>query len=181
MTIYVAAPPDYFKLLAQIGGERFMELLRLDISEDRREYVHWDKLRQLQPPPTLSSEEWWFLIKTSRRRVERQIPLADPDWERFTYSTPDLVARRLHYVDQHCAGEVAMPEVVTADGQARQHYLVNSLMEEAIRSSQLEGATTTRSVAKELLADGAGAKESKRAHDRQQLQGASIHARWHAR
>lgn len=47
-----------------------------------------------------------------------------------------------------------MSEVVTADAQARQHYLVNSLMEEAIRSSQLEGATTTRRVAKELLRTG---------------------------
>jgi Fic family protein len=47
-----------------------------------------------------------------------------------------------------------MPEVVTADDQARQHYLVNSLMEEAIRSSQLEGATTSRRVAKELLRTG---------------------------
>jgi Fic family protein len=47
-----------------------------------------------------------------------------------------------------------MEEVVTADEQARQHYLVNSLMEEAIRSSQLEGATTSRRVAKELLRSG---------------------------
>lgn len=47
-----------------------------------------------------------------------------------------------------------MPEVVTAAGQAQQHYLVNSLMEEAIRSSQLEGATTTRKVAKDLLRTG---------------------------
>jgi Fic family protein len=47
-----------------------------------------------------------------------------------------------------------MPEVVTADGQAKQHYLVNSLMEEAIRSSQLEGASTSRHAAKELLRTG---------------------------
>ena len=47
-----------------------------------------------------------------------------------------------------------MPEVVTTDDQARNHYLVSSLMEEAIRSSQLEGATTSRRVAKELLQSG---------------------------
>jgi len=43
---------------------------------------------------------------------------------------------------------------VTGDSQARQRHLVNSLMEEAIRSSQLEGATTSRRVAKELLRTG---------------------------
>ena len=51
-------------------------------------------------------------------------------------------------------GEVAMDEVVTSEQQARQRFLVNSLMEEAIRSSQLEGATTSRRVAKELLRTG---------------------------
>lgn len=47
-----------------------------------------------------------------------------------------------------------MEEVVTSDAQARERYLVNSLEEEAIRSSQLEGATTSRQVAKELLRTG---------------------------
>ena len=47
-----------------------------------------------------------------------------------------------------------MDEVVTSGRQAGQRFLVNSLMEEAIRSSQLEGATTTRRVAKELLRSG---------------------------
>jgi Fic family protein len=39
------------------------------------------------------------------------------------------------------------------------HYLVSSLMEEAIRSSQLEGATTSRAVAKELLRSGREPKD----------------------
>ena len=52
-----------------------------------------------------------------------------------------------------------MDEVVTSDRLAGQRYLVNSLMEEAIRSSQLEGATTTRRVAKELLRSGREPKD----------------------
>ena len=52
------------------------------------------------------------------------------------------------------SGEVAMDEVVTSERQAGQRFLVNSLMEEAIRSSQLEGATTSRRVAKEMLRTG---------------------------
>ncbi len=47
-----------------------------------------------------------------------------------------------------------MDEIVTSDAQARERYLVNSLTEEAIRSSQLEGATTSRQAAKELLRSG---------------------------
>ncbi len=84
----------------------------------------------------------------------RAISLVDAEGNAFSYSMPDVVQRRLHYVDQRCSGEIAMPTVVTTDDQARQHYLVNSLMEEAIRSSQLEGATTSRQAAKALLRSG---------------------------
>jgi Fic family protein len=70
-----------------------------------------------------------------------------------------LIFQSLHYVDQRCSGEIAMGDVVTADEQARQHYLVNSLMEEAIRSSQLEGATTSRQAAKALLRSGREPKD----------------------
>lgn len=47
-----------------------------------------------------------------------------------------------------------MEGVVTSEPEARRRYLVNSLMEEAIRSSQLEGATTSRLVAQEMLRSG---------------------------
>jgi Fic family protein len=154
MPVYVAKPPDFYELMLKIGGDRLVEILRVGAHEDRQEYVHWDKLRHLQPPEGLSREDWWFLIKSGRQRSQRTLPLADPAGEPFVYNLPDSVARRLHYIDQHCSGEVAMPEVVTADAHAQQHYLVNSLMEEAIRSSQLEGASTTRKMAKELLQTG---------------------------
>jgi len=118
------------------------------------EYLHWDKLRHLTPPNGLTSKEWWALIKLSRQPVWRPISLSDPDGSRFVFGMPDEVIQLLHFVDQRCSGEIAMAEVVTADDQARRHYLVNSVMEEAIRSSQLEGATTSRRMAKELLQTG---------------------------
>lgn len=52
-----------------------------------------------------------------------------------------------------------MDEVVTSEQEAGTRFLVNSLMEEAIRSSQLEGATTSRVVAKELLRSGREPKD----------------------
>jgi Fic family protein len=131
-----------------------VELVRPGATGARSDYVHWDKLRQLTPPSGLTHEEWWLAIKIPRISLSRQIPLTDIEGRAFVYAVPDIVARRLHHVDQRCSGEVAMPEVVTADDQARRRYLVNSLMEEAIRSSQLEGATTTRKVAKEMLRTG---------------------------
>ena len=157
--MYVQSPPPFDSLFEELDESRIVELLQRGLAPDGREYIHWDKLRQLKPPPDLSHKEWWFLIKWGRRFASRPIPLTDPAGAPFIYAVPDLVARSLHYVDQHCSGEVAMSEVVTTDAEARQHYLVNSLMEEAIRSSQLEGATTSRRVAKELLRSGREPKD----------------------
>jgi Fic family protein len=122
--------------------------------KSQEEYLHWDKLRRLDPPGDLTSEEWWWKIKFERRAGQRRLPLTDPKGRTFSYGLPDSVLRSLRHVDRRCSGEVAMDEVVTSERHARERYLVNSLMEEAIRSSQLEGATTSRRVAKELLRSG---------------------------
>lgn len=156
--MYVAAPPPTTGLFG-IGAAANQRMLRaLDTPADPRsaeQYLHWDKLRRLDPPGELNAEEWWWRIKVLERGPSmRQLGLADRNGDPFKYSLPDPLLRKLHRVDQECSGTVAMEDVVTSDRQARRRYLVNSLMEEAIRSSQLEGATTARRIAKELLRTG---------------------------
>lgn len=151
--MHVETPPPTVDLSPQ--GKRLIEVInaprdpRID-----REYLHWDKLRRLDPPPDLNSGEWWWKVKFERAAAMRVLDVTDVNGIRFSYGLPDLVLKSLHLVDQRCSGEVAMDEVVTSDRQAGRRFLVNSLMEEAIRSSQLEGATTSRVVAKELLRSG---------------------------
>jgi Fic family protein len=158
--VYVAPPKPFDELVTKVASDpdRFVEVVRAP-AEDGAQYIHWDKLRQLDPPNGLTHEEWWFAVKWRRQNALRSLPLTDASGNHFLYSQPDVVLRSLRHVDQGSSGEIAMPEVVTADDQARQHYLVNSLMEEAIRSSQLEGATTSRRVAKELLRSGREPKD----------------------
>jgi Fic family protein len=122
---------------------------------DDASYPHWDKLRHLDPPLGLTREQWWGRIKLIRSPSQRPIPLVDGvGEEHFSYTLPDEVLRILHVVDQRCAGEIATDVIVTSDEHATRRYLVNGLMEEAIRSSQLEGATTSRQSAKEMLRNG---------------------------
>jgi Fic family protein len=157
--MYVATPPDEGNLFA-IHGERFFYTVGAEAaSKLGNEYVHWDRLRRLSPPLELSHEEWWLAVKLARGPLRRELPLRDGDGRPFSYATPDTVLRMLHHVDQRCGGEIAMAETVASDEHARHRYLVNSLMEEAIRSSQLEGATTSRRVAKELLRTGRKPKD----------------------
>jgi Fic family protein len=84
----------------------------------------------------------------------RRAPLTDEEREHFTFALPDAVQRLLRVVDQRCAGDVAIDEVMTADERAKYGYLVKPFLEEAIRSGQLAGATTSHRAAKELLLSG---------------------------
>jgi Fic family protein len=153
--MYVERAPTYSELVERLGGEATARAVSLALVQgNRNQYPHWDKLRRLDPPDGLSHEEWWLGIKAGRVAEARFLPLRDAEGAPFHFGLPDLVLRRLHRIDQRASGEVAMDEVVTSEKQAGQRFLVNSLMEEAIRSSQLEGATTSRRMAKEMLRTG---------------------------
>lgn len=154
---FVHPAPQTDDLLKRIDSDGVLEAIRHPYRPDSRgigEWIHWDKLRHLEPPEPLSHEQWWLGIKIARDPLLRPFPLLDPVGRTFSYAMPDEVLRALHEIDQHAAGEIAMPELVVSDDQARQHYLVNTLMEESIRSSQLEGAATSRRRAAEMLRSG---------------------------
>lgn len=158
--MFVAPAPTIQELMDRLGNGEAIEAMMAPaevLARDR--YLHWDKLRHLEAPASLTSEQWWLKTKLARSDELRRLPLADPEGNAFGYTLPDIVLKHLHHIDQRCGGEVAMDEVVTSEREAGKRFLVNSLMEEAIRSSQLEGATTTRVIAKELLRSGREPKD----------------------
>lgn len=59
----------------------------------------------------------------------------------------------LNRIDRDAAGVIQCAPQVT-DPSTRDTYLFKSLVEEAITSSQLEGASTTRKVAKTMIQEG---------------------------
>jgi len=153
--MYLEHAPTVQELFEKLEPGEFLAAVRAPRNvQPSDRYLHWDKLRRLKPPAGLSSEQWWLKIKAGREGDLRPLPLTDPVGKSFSYGLLDSMLRRLHYIDQRCSGEVAMDEVVTSEQRAGQRFLVNSLMEEAIRSSQLEGATTSRRQAKDLLRTG---------------------------
>jgi Fic family protein len=71
----------------------------------------------------------------------------------------DPIPAQLHYIDLHSGGSVALPDQVL-NPDVRDRYIVSSLMEEAITSSQLEGAAVTRDVAKEMIRTGRSPRDT---------------------
>ena len=59
----------------------------------------------------------------------------------------------LHSIDRNAGGQITLPDPIT-NPQTRNRYIQSSLIEEAITSSQLEGAATTRDQAKQLIRSG---------------------------
>lgn len=149
-------PPPTVDLAAFLAGaERpnfSQQLLAALASPDR--YLPWDELRNRRPPDGLTTEEWWAALKIRRTTMRRFLPLRDIDGQHFSYALPDDALRGIETVDKHASGRIRAPESVLPEAPTRERYMINSLIEEAITSSQLEGAATTRKVAKDMLRSG---------------------------
>lgn len=113
-------------------------------------YRHWDVLRHLQPPEAWTCEEWWLAIKLARQQRYVELPLHDQKGRPFVLAMPDAAHRMTHRIDSDARGAIGGSEAVT-NPQTRNTYLMRSLLEEAITSSQLEGAATTREAAKAMI------------------------------
>lgn len=148
-------PPKLKDLMAEVKPpERMVQLFSLTRdAKMQRHYLHWDKMRHYQPPEGMTAREWWLVQKLSRMDALKSIPLTDTTGRPFQFAVPELVQEELHQIDLGAGGLVGIPEPLT-NPQTRDRYLVSSLMEEAITSSQLEGAVTTRAVAKEMIRTG---------------------------
>lgn len=127
-------------------------------TEEEGKYRPWDILRHLTPPEGLTKEEWWFGIKLKRNLALKSIPLQDClEKDFFSYNLPSSAVELLHLLDLTISSTAAPVSIVNS--QTKDQYMVRSLIQEAITSSQIEGATTTRKAAKEMLTSGRAARD----------------------
>ena len=149
-----AQVPTLQDLLQNVSPDQFEHLVTTRISslQDNR-YLHWDQIKRRNPPAGLDHTMWWAGIKLARHHQYREIPLQDANGRPFKFGMPDPVLEMLHQIDSRAAGRIAFSEQVT-DPESRDRYIVNSLIEESIQSSQLEGASTTKKVASGMLRSG---------------------------
>jgi Fic family protein len=141
------------KYIARRYRELSAALYRVNDPLVNGEYLHWDKLRHRTPPDDLTIEGWWFGLKLKREALAKDLPLLDKSGRNFTFALIDPLQESLHQIDSLTHGVVAMPEQVT-NQETRNTYMIRSLIEESITSSQIEGASTTKAVAKEMIRQG---------------------------
>lgn len=144
-------PPDPWPILDSLDAGAVARAMGTALVDE--EYLPWGKLRRKTPPEGLTPEQWWAVTKLRRLGQTRRLPLADVDGRPFGYTLPDVLLEGMDDITARASGHVEVPELVVNE-RTRDRYLISSLMEEAITSSQLEGAVTTQRVAKEMLRSG---------------------------
>jgi len=117
------------------------------------EYLYWDKLQYKTLPENISKEEFWLMIKTIRKSQSIKSPIKDVNREYFSWIKLSELEEFFHEIDMNTGGSLFVLKQ-DIDIKNKQKFISRGIMEEAIASSQLEGANTTRKVAKQFLREG---------------------------
>lgn len=149
------APPPLPDLWARLESNpaRLVAVVSQANATQNQRYLPWEKIKYLSPPRDLTHEEWWLAISLGRNALRRQLPLFDKTGSPFSYTIPNDILRFTEEISRRASGSIGVPEPIT-NASTRDRYIVSSLIQEAITSSQLEGASTSRYVAKEMLRSG---------------------------
>ncbi len=150
-----ATPPDSTLLLGRTHPKRLAEIVRATSLLVAGRYLHWDNMRHRTPPEGLSHEEWWLGTRMARLSAREVMPFSSKEGYPFSLVHAAPVRRGLHEIDRKLGMSGPQSRVRDmVEGHGRKHLLANSIVEEAIRSSQLEGASTTRQVARDMIRRG---------------------------
>lgn len=150
--------PDFDHVRGKFGKLDHPDIVAF-IAKANSEYYYWDDVRRRPLPVGFSAPAMWTLIKMSRRSNQHVLNLEDAKGHPFHYWLPDQALQTLHLSDRQGGGVLAAASETAVFNEMRDRILIDSLMEEAIATSQIEGAVTTRRVAKELLRSGRAARD----------------------
>lgn len=129
-----------------------MTIASLWIREGR--WVTWDEVRHRSREAGLSAESVWWCTRALRETHLQPVGVVDDQGRAFRLA-PTLLTLQEHLreIDLALGGSVSSGfEIGAAD---RDRVLLRSLTEEALRSSEIEGAVTTRARARAMLTSGA--------------------------
>ena len=120
------------------------DVLKL-VDEANDNYWYWSEVKYKKRPSDVSAEGVWGTIKLCRMAMETF------RWKSYgiNVTMTNKMQRLCHEFDMNFGGSWGNNSLIP--NEDKEQYLISSLMEEAISSSQMEGASTTRKVAKDML------------------------------
>lgn len=142
------------KISKALTGENRSDIFEFAKKTSGAEYLYWDRLQRKEPSPEgIDKETLWMIVKLIRESRALQSPIKDKFGRAFTWAKLDYFEQFFHEVDMNTGGEL-FAEQGKMNNINKQKLITRGIMEEAIASSQLEGADTSRQVAKKMLREG---------------------------
>jgi len=135
--------PDLIEKSLQFSIRKDIKTVLKKIESD---YLYWDKVKYLPLPANVKPTEIWLVTKFERDRQAHEFFIGG---QSFHFLQTMDMQKTLWEIDTKYS-QSFFGNASINDSEKKQ-YLVSSIMEEAISSSQIEGAVTTRAVAKEML------------------------------
>lgn len=132
---------DYLEIVQVAQSHLFSKI----ISQVENKYLYWDKIKYLKND-NLSGEKLWQIIKAKRLI---QASISSINYISYQFNITNNLQQKLHYLDHNFGAGLKKERLLSE--LDKQQYLNNALMEESIFSSMIEGATTTRVQAKDML------------------------------
>ncbi|HUN02409.1 MAG TPA: Fic family protein [Niabella sp.] len=115
-----------------------------NIQKIQDEYLYWDKIKYKAKDCT--PKELWSAIKLFRFLRRKELKFHS---FKFHYVITNYIHKSLHQFDMNIGGTLGSNTGIAETDKAK--YIISAIMEEAISSSQMEGANTTRKKAKEMI------------------------------
>ncbi|MCY1509247.1 Fic/DOC family protein [compost metagenome] len=128
---------DIIPLMVELQGNGILK----NIQDD---YLYWDKVKYKAKGCT--PEELWKAVKMFRYIRSSNLKFGKTT---FSFMITDYIQRALHQFDMHIGGTLGSNVGIAETDKTK--FIISSIMEEAISSSQMEGANTTRKKAKEMI------------------------------
>jgi Fic family protein len=135
--------------------EKMLELFKnIEINKklsqlDGGDYPYWNKFKYKTEAWNVDSKTLWIYNKLLRAKSQVNISICKDSDFQFKINSTSKILKYLHEFDMNLGGLLEGGAIIPPEDKNR--FLISSIMEEAIASSQLEGAVTTREVAKEML------------------------------
>lgn len=153
---YVLKKPSLKKINRQQTIKAFLSNKRVEILDflkrTNSEHLYWDTLQYKEPSPKgISKEQLWTIVKLIRESQAIETNIRDKDGRTFTWIKLDYFEEFFHELDLNTGGELFVEKDKITN---KQKLISRGIMEEAIASSQLEGAATSRVEAKKILREG---------------------------
>ena len=134
------------KLYNEVNRLRLNDDFQVLVNELNEKYLYWDKVKYHTSAYVTDPKVLWAALKLSRTINAKKIQFRE---FKFIFNLTDSIQKGLHEFDLYISGHLGTQNLIPEGDKKR--YLVSSIMEEAIASSQIEGAVTTRKQAKEML------------------------------